>query len=100
MGISLIIFSEPPASNKSTRTDGSSDRRLASTDPADPPPTIMYEKFSVSTGDLPLGPNFSTSATLTDNVVILFVPIVACHWIGGVGTSHVEKCHYGHYGGK
>jgi len=40
----ILIFSErsePPASNSNTRTDGSSESLLASTQPAEPAPTIM-----------------------------------------------------------
>src|SRR3954452_12425552 len=42
--------SERPASSTSTRTDGSSDSRLASTLPADPPPTITKSQCSVTAG--------------------------------------------------
>lgn len=64
-----MAFSDPPASSNKTLTDLSSDRRDATTDPADPAPTVS-DLISIY---FPM-----TSLKISQNVMVIMMRI----WFG------------------
>lgn len=104
MGMSVRMLSLPPASSSRIFLSASSDSLLAMTAPAEPPPTVgggcgwlrLVDAVNVTYFE----PKDACHLTLTDDVVVLQVPVVPADADRVVGRPQPQQGGQGHQGGQ